>query len=602
MSTRKRKALVIGEDTRSFLSVIRSLGKMGLDIHVICYDRTSPALESVYIKQAWYFNYQAYTQLQWIEKVIEVTCAEHYDLVIPCDERAIFPLIENQEAFPEETKLALPNMEVLENLFDKFSTKKVALECNVPVAKGELVKIKQVSFEELDREFGLPFVIKPVESFNSNKLSKRNKVEIIRDKSAFERVIIHISEDEEFLIEEFFTGIGEGVSVFATKGKIQYIFAHKRVNEPRSGGGSSYRKAIAVDPSMAEACEKMCNATSFDGVGMFEFRRNPETHKWILVEVNARFWGSLPLAVHAGIDFPRCYAEYLLGEFNDLPDPVSSYNKKALARSLTNDLYDMRAEMQAIAVERNSLVSYAYVTKRLLSLLNVFLNEKVDSYDRDDKAPFKEEYKQFLDSAILSKLKTRFRSDGHGEELVRSLMRTLYECEGKGRIVFVCYGNIMRSPFAEKVCNTLINNMGLPFTCHSYGCHQNENRQSPEECLIGAENLGINLFEHRSKWLKQTDLNPCDIVFVFDEYNLDTMRRFYDVPYLFNLADFIPQGLGRHSAISDPYGKGQEAVDHCYLLITEAIKHIIETYVQWLYIPTEQADKQIEQLKTLENL
>ena len=38
---------------------------------------------------------------------------------------------------------------------------------------------------------------------------------------------------------------------------------------------------------------------------MFEFKEDPATQQWILLEVNARFWGSLPLAIAAGVDFPK---------------------------------------------------------------------------------------------------------------------------------------------------------------------------------------------------------------------------------------------------------------------------------------------------------
>ena len=38
---------------------------------------------------------------------------------------------------------------------------------------------------------------------------------------------------------------------------------------------------------------------------MAEFKVNPRTGGWVLIEINGRFWGSLPLTIAAGADFPR---------------------------------------------------------------------------------------------------------------------------------------------------------------------------------------------------------------------------------------------------------------------------------------------------------
>ena len=41
----------------------------------------------------------------------------------------------------------------------------------------------------------------------------------------------------------------------------------------------------------------------YTGVAMFEFKRN-DSGGWILLEVNARPWGSMPLPLSLGVDFP----------------------------------------------------------------------------------------------------------------------------------------------------------------------------------------------------------------------------------------------------------------------------------------------------------
>ncbi len=572
-------ALVIGEDTRSFLSVIRSLGNMGMLVDVVCFDNTSPALRSKFINKAHYYNYQNSTETQWIDSVKALIKLKGYDLVFPCDERAIYPLIRCKDDFDNKTRLALPNKEVRESLFDKHLTKKIANKRGIRVAKGDMHSLENINYDALAQRYTTKFVIKPTESFCENNLSSRNKVAIIENAEEF-ATYLEKSEvvGNDFLVEEYFEGVGEGISLFACKGEVQYMLAHSRVNEPRSGGGSSYRKAIPVEASMANACKAICEETIYDGVGMFEFKRNHKTNEWILVEVNARFWGSLPLAIHAGIDFPKHYAKYLLGDFRPLPSPCIQYNEGTLARSFSNDMYDIRAEMQHISLTHGKLKSIIETIKRLSSYIRVLGDEKIDSYERDDPQPFYEEFKQLFDSTILKKAANKLPIK-HNPEKLREILRLMYLLEGKGRIIFVCYGNIMRSPLAAEFANIFIQNTKLNFSVDSFGFHTNESRPSPGGCQQVAASLGIDLSEHKSKRLLQSHLKDDDIVFIFDEHNEEKLNRFYEVENVFNLADFIPPGLGKYRAIDDPYGHGDEAVRRCYVLIIEALKTIFESYL-----------------------
>lgn len=572
-------ALVIGEDTRSFLSVIRSLGQMGIVIDVVCFDKTSPSLKSKFVNKAFYYNYQNCTAEEWINHVKALINKNKYDLVFPCDERAIYPLENAKEAINKRAKLALPNKEVRENLFDKHLTKQVAVGCGVRVAKGALRPIENTQYEELAAEYSPKFVIKPTESFSENNLSSRNKVAIVENTEDYENYLLKSEVlGQDFLIEEYFEGTGEGISLLSCEGKVQFMFAHTRVNEPRTGGGSSYRRAIAVEPSMAKACEAICKDTRYDGVGMFEFKRNHTTNEWILVEVNARFWGSLPLAVHAGIDFPKYYAEYLLGKYIPKNSYSTKYNVGALARSFSNDMYDIRAEIQYSAKSQGIATALAGAIKRVSTYARVLGNEKIDSYTRSDKSPFFEEFKQLFESTLYNKIASKLPVK-HNPEKLRELLRLMYVTEGKGSILFVCYGNIMRSPLAAEFSKIFMQNTNLKFNVDSFGFHLNENRQSPDACKSVAASLGIDLSCHRSKRLLQSHISDNDIVFIFDEHNQAKIDKFYDVRNVFNLADFIPVGMGKYRAIADPYGHGDEAVRRCYTLIIEALKAIFESYL-----------------------
>ena len=121
------------------------------------------------------------------------------------------------------------------------------------------------------------------------------------------------------VLQQYFTGIGVGIELIAEQGEVRYAFQHQRLHEmPLTGGGSSYRKSVDIDDDLLDASKKLIKDLSWHGVAMVEFKKNPETGEFILIEINGRFWGSLPLAVAAGADFPhmlyQLYANGTVGE------------------------------------------------------------------------------------------------------------------------------------------------------------------------------------------------------------------------------------------------------------------------------------------------
>src|SRR5690606_38589075 len=97
------------------------------------------------------------------------------------------------------------------------------------------------------------------------------------------------------LVQENFTGSGVGVELLAYQGEVLVAFQHVRVHEPLEGGGSSYRRSAALHPQLLAASKALMKALDYTGVAMVEFKFNFNTGDWVFIEINGRFWGSLPL-------------------------------------------------------------------------------------------------------------------------------------------------------------------------------------------------------------------------------------------------------------------------------------------------------------------
>lgn len=569
--------LVLGEDTRSFLSVIRSLGEAGYLIHVVCYDKKSPSLKSKYIETVQYYNYQAFTHDEWLDNVIALIERYQFDLVVPCDERAIYPLWSAKDKLPAQTKLAITNQEVLDTLFDKWETKQIAIACEIPVARGEKLHLSELSYTEIERIFGKRFVIKPLQSFEQTKLDQRQKVAIIDSEEDYLAYKKNILPDQAYLVEDFFTGKGEGLSVFSIEGKVYAAFAHVRVAEPKQGGGSSYRKSIALDAELLKATEAICAHTKLTGVAMFEYRRNLSTNEWILVEVNARFWGSLPLAVFAGVDFPALYVDYLVKDI--IPNPVMKYRSDVYARALISDIYEIKREYEIRRIDSGAFDAFLSLNKRFLQIFRVVgPKEIIDSISLKDPKPFYSEVGMLINlfiSLLQRKLPFFIRIR---RKIAKAALTKLFRINNRRRILFVCYGNIMRSPFAEKCFREIPAGNGKDLDTDSFGFHLHEERESPENAQEAAKALNYDLTEHRSKWLTQMDLKESDIVIYFDGKNRDILHSYYKVHHAFNAADILGEQFLELAEIEDPYGSDLDGVISCYCQIKASVENLVNIY------------------------
>ncbi|HEY6767040.1 MAG TPA: ATP-grasp domain-containing protein, partial [Candidatus Sulfotelmatobacter sp.] len=83
-----------------------------------------------------------------------------------------------------------------------------------------------------------------------------------------------------------------------------------------TGSGSSLRTSVAIDSEVRDASLAILTALRWHGVAMVEFRQNGASAP-VFMEVNGRFWHSLPLACYAGMDFPVLLAR--MAEDGDIP-------------------------------------------------------------------------------------------------------------------------------------------------------------------------------------------------------------------------------------------------------------------------------------------
>jgi predicted ATP-grasp superfamily ATP-dependent carboligase len=131
------------------------------------------------------------------------------------------------------------------------------------------------------------------------------------------------------LVQERIDGEGRGVFLLVWNGELKAAFCHRRLREkPPWGGVSVYRESIPFDREIVDKSYELLRAFGWQGPAMVEFKVDNRDGQLKLMEVNGRFWGSLQLALDAGINFPLLYYRLAIGE-----DAPSQFDYRAGVRS-----------------------------------------------------------------------------------------------------------------------------------------------------------------------------------------------------------------------------------------------------------------------------
>ena len=565
--------LVIGSDNHCFLTTVRSFGERGYAVDVCPFDLSSAALRSAYIRNTFRLPVYHIDPDGWVEALLKILSECNYDFVFPCDDRAIFPLFRNAPTFSDYPVLP-QSAELLSLTLDYRALREKLTRAGVAIPDEiQPNKIDAKNSACSGPDFQITTI--PVSRYRDENFYVR-----LKDKEQPDTRCLSApdksppTDPREGVVEGRPRGNRISVLAFFSRGGLVQAFQYRCLRRTRLNDTCTYQVSCAAGDSLIRQIEQVSKGIALEGPVSFLFycddqaASNPQ-----LLSCNCSMEG-FPLAKSCGIDFPWMAYEYFTGGHSQCRN--REYPKPRYEKNAELDVHALAEAFSRIARSSRLQAALCILSEIFLSFMRtVSFRERCETFSFRDIRPFAAEIMSIWE-LIFGRLMKRLPFLTRNRSLtLRQRAADILRAgpDRRPKVLFLCYGNICRSPFAAYYFHE---RFGDGFDVYSSGMHPDIGRHSPDNAVLAGKRWNIvKMQEHRSSFISEISGEDIDLVVLFDDANIVQLKSsgyFSDVLTV-KLGVFLDT---RGPDIVDPYGKDVEAFERVYGEIASAIDAIHE--------------------------
>lgn len=327
-----RKAFLTDGKESATLAVLRSLGKEGVNVIAGDDHRLAPSRFSKYCGRFFLYPAVETDTPGYLEKMMSELKKEAPDLFFLTSDSQMLPVMKHWDEISRHTRIAAPPPDTLIQTLNKTKTLELAKSLSVKTPKTIVLK-SPADLEAAAGKLSFPLVVKYDQTcyWKGNQVIPAPRVGYAYSLSELRSKLQSANfEFQAVLLQEFISGPGIGIFGLFNQGNPLVLFSHQRLRETNpTGSAACEAMSIPLDPAGKEMALAFMRALRWNGVAMLEFKKDSNTGELKLLEVNGRFWGSLPLALHCGVNFPVYLAKMWNNEACAYPE---SYPERVRCR------------------------------------------------------------------------------------------------------------------------------------------------------------------------------------------------------------------------------------------------------------------------------
>ena len=284
-----RPIITTNTDDHIGLAVVRSLGKKNIDFQVVSNTKNTLAWYSRYCKNKIISRYD----LDFFSKLSKE------DIVFPMLEDTMLLLSKNASTL--QCQLGCSDFETLQKATDKSLLIQHAIRHNIPCPKTFFIT-KPEDIKECVSAIDFPAILKPSRGAGGKGI-------LSVDSPALPPAIAEkfLADNGHFLLQEkipYTTKYTIGALCNAEHELKRVCVIKELRNYPIETGQACYVETVN-EPGLVSLAEKLLKSLNFVGVADIDLVIDSRDNQPKLMEINPRFWGSMQVAINAGVDFPN---------------------------------------------------------------------------------------------------------------------------------------------------------------------------------------------------------------------------------------------------------------------------------------------------------
>lgn len=380
----ERSVVIAASAAPSTVACLRSLGSRGIRTVVVAEKETAAALRSKYCDEVVPVPSPHEDLVAYKEALLSLAMRPDVLTIIPVREEDVYVLSKYKSEFAEHVSTPWPALETLTNVQDRERLFEVAKDAGVPIPRTQLL--------DASADWNQQWIVKSRYSILVNDYIDTYPLEKCVSPPGTRYLAQNVKPNVESLEAEMhhtpllqeYISTSEEYGFFALydHGECVASFQHRQIRGyTYAGGASAFRESVNI-PELEETGRTLLDHLDWHGLAMVEFLRDDATDEFKLMEINPRFWSSLPFSVQAGADFPHYY--WLLADGRH--DEISCEYETGIAGHL------LRGELlylRSVLTDEIEIVDKPPILNAIQAVLqSTWAHPRFDYLNMDDPKPF----------------------------------------------------------------------------------------------------------------------------------------------------------------------------------------------------------------------
>lgn len=296
---------------RNVLAAVRSLGRSGHKVTLAMATKSGKRplqsrFVSRFVQETVYVQSPHVSPEGFVQDLLEMVVSGDFDVLLPFTHSTVLPVSYHKDMLSEHVRVPIAAYSVLRQAHDKLETVRLAQKLAVPTP----VTFHPANREELfalEKHLPFPCLVKARQGCGVGTTIRfaKNLAELVDgyDKINNQSSVPPVNDYSLPIIQEYVPGQIHDAVFLYSRGECKAALTQERVITYPVQGGPGALNRTTDDPVLRNLGQSLLDALGWHGPAQVEFRLDPRDGQYKLLEINPKFWGTLPLAMVAGIDF-----------------------------------------------------------------------------------------------------------------------------------------------------------------------------------------------------------------------------------------------------------------------------------------------------------